>query len=159
MKRVYSSISSFCEKIEEIREGKKVVFTNGCFDILHVGHIHLLKEAKKQGDVLIVGLNSDKSVKKIKGPLRPVIKEKDRAAVLAELRPVDFVVFFNRETPYTLIKKIKPDVLVKGGEYCRDKIVGHDIVSDTRRIKMKKGFSTTEIIKKAAELSGKENAG
>ncbi len=109
-------------------EGKKIVFTNGCFDILHAGHVDYLAKAKEKGDVLIVGLNTDKSVSKIKGPLRPIINEIERAFVLSNLRSVDYVTLFNEETPWELISKIIPDVLVKGSDWSVENIVGSDIV-------------------------------
>jgi len=109
-------------------EGKKIVFTNGCFDILHAGHVDYLAKAKGKGDVLIVGLNTDKSVSKIKGPLRPIINEIERGFVLSNLRSVDYVTLFNEETPWELISKIIPDVLVKGSDWSVENIVGSDIV-------------------------------
>ncbi len=114
------------KKLKE--ENKKVVFTNGCFDIIHIGHIDYLNKAKAFGDVLIVGLNSDSSVKKIKGEKRPIIPENERANILLNLKAVDYVIFFNEENPYKLIKIIIPDVLVKGADWEIDKIIGKDIV-------------------------------
>ena len=99
------------------RKGKKIVFTNGCFDILHLGHLKILKEAKSKGDILVVGLNSDASIKKIKGPSRPIVNQRTRAKLLANMIGVDYVIIFNQATPYNLIKKIKPDILVKGGDW------------------------------------------
>lgn len=98
-------------------KGKKIVFTNGCFDILHVGHIQYLEEAKSYGDVLIVGLNTDASVRKLKGESRPINNQNDRANILSSLSSVDYVVIFEEETPYELIRLISPDILVKGGDY------------------------------------------
>lgn len=109
-------------------EGKIIVFTNGCFDIIHRGHMVYLSEAKSLGDFLVVGLNSDSSVKRIKGNNRPINTEKDRAFVLAGLKPVDAVIIFNEDTPYNLIDKIKPDILVKGGDWKTENIVGSDIL-------------------------------
>lgn len=111
------------------RQGKKVVFTNGCFDLLHVGHVTYLAEAAALGDVLIVGVNSDASVRRLKGPQRPVIHERDRAAMLAALAAVAFVVVFDEETPHRLLEAIRPDVLVKGGTYAPSEVVGHEIVT------------------------------
>jgi D-beta-D-heptose 7-phosphate kinase / D-beta-D-heptose 1-phosphate adenosyltransferase len=108
----------------EKRNGSRVVFTNGCFDILHIGHIRLLEEARRRGDRLIVGLNNDDSVRRIKGPLRPIVKESERAQILAALSAVDAVVVFNDDTPLRLIEAIRPDVLVKGGDYTEDMVVG-----------------------------------
>jgi D-beta-D-heptose 7-phosphate kinase/D-beta-D-heptose 1-phosphate adenosyltransferase len=105
-----------------------IVFTNGCFDILHAGHVHYLNAAKKLGDILIVGLNSDASVRRLKGPERPVNSESDRAAVLAALRCVDYITIFNEDTPYELISTIMPDILVKGGDYTPENVVGADLV-------------------------------
>lgn len=133
------------------KEGKKIVFTNGCFDLIHVGHIRYLSEAKKLGDILIIGLNADKSVSSIK-PGRPLTPESQRAEVLAALSMVDFVVLFNEDTPYELIKEVRPDVLVKGADWKPEDIVGNDIVKDVRTIPFVKGISTTDIIKKIKEL-------
>ena len=131
---------------------KKIVFTNGCFDILHVGHIRYMQEATKLGDILIVGLNSDASVKRLKGPERPVNNQDDRAEMLSSLEFVDYVVVFDEDTPYELIKKIQPDVLVKGGDYNPDNVVGKDIVEarggELRLIQFVEGKSTTNIINK-----------
>ncbi len=109
-------------------KGKTIVFTNGCFDILHRGHIEYLSKAANYGDVLLIGLNSDKSVKKLKGPGRPYQDQKSRALILASLQFVTAVILFNEATPYELIKLVQPDVLVKGGDYKPDEIVGFDIV-------------------------------
>jgi D-beta-D-heptose 7-phosphate kinase/D-beta-D-heptose 1-phosphate adenosyltransferase len=110
------------------RDGKTVVFTNGCFDLLHVGHASYLEEAAALGDVLVVGLNSDASVRRLKGPERPIVAERDRAALLAALSCVDHVVLFEEDTPHRLLEAIRPDVLVKGGTYTVDQVVGHEIV-------------------------------
>ena len=112
------------------REGKKVVFTNGCFDILHRGHIDYLEKAKKLGHILIVGLNSDESVKKIKGENRPIVPQDDRALVLSALNCVDYICIFDQETPEELIKELIPDVLVKGGDWEKENIVGRKIVEE-----------------------------
>lgn len=109
-------------------EGRKVVFTNGCFDILHRGHVDYLAKARALGDVLIVGLNDDRSVSKLKGPGRPVIEEGDRAAVLAALAAVDFVCLFAEETPFELIRSLVPDILVKGADWSVENVVGREIV-------------------------------
>lgn len=131
-------------------KGRKVVFTNGCFDIIHVGHIRLLKEASKLGDVLIIGLNSDDSVRKIKGPTRPINPLPDRAEILSSIRYVDYVIAFEEETPYRLINILLPDILVKGGDYKRDEIVGADIVEANGgkvvTIPLVEGKSTTRLI-------------
>ena len=139
-------------KIDEARAaGKKVVFTNGCFDILHIGHIRYLRDAKALGDVLIIGLNSDKSVSKIK-PGRPVNTQNHRAEVLASLEMVDYVTLFDEETPYELINLLKPDVLVKGGDWEKEDIVGSDIAKETRSLPYVKGISTTKLIEKIKKL-------
>jgi D-beta-D-heptose 7-phosphate kinase/D-beta-D-heptose 1-phosphate adenosyltransferase len=135
---------------------KRVVFTNGCFDILHSGHVYLLKEAKKLGDILVVGLNSDSSVKSLgKAPGRPINSLKDRAEVIAALGVVDFVVSFDQYTPEELLKYLKPDVFVKGGDYNADTMVGSDIVKNyggvVKTIQYLSGFSTTQIVKKINE--------
>lgn len=133
-------------------QGKKIVFTNGCFDILHRGHVEYLKSAKSLGDVLVVGLNTDASVRRLKGKNRPIYKQTDRAAVLAALEMVDYVVFFNQDTPLELIKIVKPNILVKGGDWHKDKIVGADFVKfrggKVATIPFVKGFSTSSLIKK-----------
>jgi D-beta-D-heptose 7-phosphate kinase/D-beta-D-heptose 1-phosphate adenosyltransferase len=109
-------------------EGKKVVFTNGVFDLIHAGHVDYLSKARKLGDVLIVGLNSDQSVRRIKGEKRPILKQEERAFILSSLRPVDYVVFFEDDTPAQLISEIIPDILVKGADWAVEKIVGREVV-------------------------------
>ncbi len=128
-------------------QGKKTVFTNGCFDIIHMGHIRYLRQAKKLGDILAIGLNTDASVSKIK-PDRPVISEQQRAEVLSALEMVDYITLFDEDTPYELIKEIRPDVLVKGGDWKKEDIVGRDIVKEVHSIPFVEGISTSEIIKK-----------
>ncbi|MBL7155724.1 MAG: D-glycero-beta-D-manno-heptose 1-phosphate adenylyltransferase [Candidatus Omnitrophica bacterium] len=134
------------------RSGKITVFTNGCFDILHYGHVEYLKKAKKLGDVLIIGLNSDSSVRKIKGKKRPVVGESQRAAVLSALEAVDFVTIFGEKTPERLIKAITPGVLVKGGDWKKENIAGADYVKRTGgsviTIPFVKGYSTTGLLKR-----------
>ena len=127
---------------------KKIIFTNGCFDIIHSGHISLLEKAKAIGDILIVGLNADSSVKKLKGNTRPINKEKDRATVLSAIEMVDKVIIFKEDTPHEILKFIRPDVLVKGADYKHSKIVGTEFAKKTVRIKLIKGQSTSQIIKK-----------
>jgi len=133
-------------------EGKKIVFTNGCFDILHAGHVTYLAAAADLGDVLFLGLNSDESVTRLKGPERPVNNEEDRAIVLSGLSSVDHVCVFEEDTPYELIKAIQPDFLVKGGDYTPDTIVGADITEarggEVVVIALVEGKSTTAIINK-----------
>jgi D-beta-D-heptose 7-phosphate kinase/D-beta-D-heptose 1-phosphate adenosyltransferase len=134
------------------RRKKKMVFTNGCFDILHIGHVRYLQAAKRAGHVLVVGLNSDSSVRRLKGKERPLNGERERAGVLAALECVDHVVIFGEDTPECLIRTLLPDVLVKGSDWKRGTIVGEDIVEgnggSVRRIRFEKGFSTTAIIEK-----------
>jgi len=131
---------------------KKIVFTNGCFDILHVGHKRYLEQASALGDVFVIGVNSDESVRRLKGPGRPVNSEQDRMEILSALGFVDYVVLFDEDTPYELIKKVQPDVLVKGGDYTIDKVVGRDIVEArggrVELIPFVDGKSTTSIINK-----------
>ena len=142
------------------RQGKQIAFTNGCFDILHVGHVVYLEAAKKKNRVLIVGLNSDASVQKIKGPTRPVNAENDRARVLAALSCVDYVTIFSDETPYALIKAVQPDVLIKGGDWAPGQVVGADIVQakggKVEIITYRPEFSTTKIIKKIQTPTGRD---
>ena len=136
--------------------GDKVVFTNGCFDILHVGHVRYLEQARSLGDMLVIGLNSDDSVKKLKGDSRPVIPEDERREVLLALKPVDEVIIFGEETPLRLITELKPNVLVKGGDWSVDQIVGGEVVSATggtvHSLPYVPGKSTTEIIKRIEKL-------
>lgn len=128
--------------------GKKVVFTNGCFDILHVGHVKYLQKAKSFGDILIVGLNSDESVSRLKGPSRPINITQDRAYILAALEAVDFVVPFEEDTPYNLIKMIKPNTLVKGGDYKGKNVIGTEFASELKLVDFVNGKSTTKTIQK-----------
>lgn len=141
------------------KNGKKVVFTNGCFDILHFGHVKYLSEAKKTGDILILGLNTDASVKRLKGENRPINCEFDRAMVLAGLEAVDYVVLFDENTPLNLISKIVPNILIKGADYKPEEIVGYDIVTknggSVKTIKFVEGKSTTKTIEKIVENGGK----
>jgi rfaE bifunctional protein nucleotidyltransferase chain/domain len=130
------------------KSGKTTVFTNGCFDIIHPGHIKILEASKKFGDFLIIGLNSDKSVKRIKGKNRPINKQNDRAVVLSALSPVDMVVVFDEDTPKRILSILRPDVLVKGADYKTDEIIGREYVKRTKRVSLLKGKSTTKIIKR-----------
>ena len=138
------------------KAGKKVVFTNGCFDVLHLGHARYLQKARSLGDALVVGMNTDASVRKLKGPERPVNREKDRAEVLAALACVDFVVFFSEPTPKKLIEAVRPDFLVKGGDWKIRDIAGAPFVTSyggrVKTIPFVKGFSTTGLLKKIASL-------
>ncbi len=134
------------------RRGKKVVFTNGCFDILHLGHVKYLEKARRLGDILVVGLNSDSSVRALKGKSRPINNERARAMVLASLCFVDYATIFSDDTPERLIQKLKPDVLVKGADWKSSDIVGADFVrrrgGRVARISFVKGYSTTSLIKR-----------
>jgi len=122
-----SEIGKICEELRN--RGNKIVFTNGCFDIIHCGHIDYLSKAKSIGNALIVGLNSDRSVRNLKGEQRPILPEGDRAIILDALKPVDYVVIFDEDTPYRLIQIVQPDFLVKGGDYQAEEVVGYDIVT------------------------------
>jgi len=140
------------EKLKTQFIGQKIVFTNGCFDILHLGHVHYLAEAKSMGHILVIGLNSDASVKRLKGEERPVNPEYARAMVLAALQVVDYVIIFQEATPYELIQQVNPQVLVKGGDYRIDQVVGSDWVvahgGEVHLINFIDGFSTSQLIEK-----------
>jgi rfaE bifunctional protein nucleotidyltransferase chain/domain len=146
----FNEIEKICNSLRG--QNKKIVFTNGCFDILHRGHIEYLTKAKEFGDVLIVGLNSDTSVKRLKGKDRPINPESDRARILDALKPVDYIVIFEEDTPLRLIQMVKPDVLVKGGDYKVEEIVGSEYVMSyggkVEIIPFVEGKSTTKIIQK-----------
>ena len=143
-----NDVKSLVDKLR--RNKKKIVFTNGCFDIIHPGHIHLLIKSKSMGDVLIVALNSDSSIKKIKGEKRPFNIEKDRIKILESIRFVDYVTVFSNKTPKGLIKLIKPDILVKGGDYNKTEIVGYKTViqygGKVETISLLEGYSTSDLI-------------
>lgn len=147
--KTFDEIEKLAKKLHS--QGKKIVFTNGCFDILHVGHVKYLEEAKSYGDVLILGLNADSSVRKLKGSSRPINSQDDRAYILASLESVDYVVIFEEETPYELIKLIKPHVLVKGGDYEGKEVVGQDIADELKLVQFVDGKSTTNTIKRINE--------
>lgn len=141
------------EIIETLKkQGKKVVFTNGCFDILHVGHLNYLNEAKRQGDILVVGVNSNASVRRLKGETRPINDEIDRAELLCGLKAVDYTVIFEEDTPCELLDELKPSIHVKGGDYTKDKLPETKIVEknggEVRILKFVEGKSTTNIVKK-----------
>jgi rfaE bifunctional protein nucleotidyltransferase chain/domain len=140
------------EAVDRLKaDGEKIVFTNGCFDIIHIGHIRYLKEAKALGGVLVVGLNSDRSVSGIK-PKRPINSQNHRAEVLSSLEMVDYVTMFDEETPYELIKLLQPDILVKGGDWKKEDIVGSDIVKETLSLPYIKGISTSELIQRIKKV-------
>ncbi len=150
------SRSDLVKKLTSVRKGKKVVFTNGCFDILHVGHVTYLEQAKAEGQILVVGLNADASVKKLKGESRPVQTEEDRAKILSALASVDYVTIFSEDTPKDLIEGIKPDVLVKGGDWPVDKIVGADFVKanggTVKTLSFVNGKSSSSLIERLKSL-------
>jgi rfaE bifunctional protein nucleotidyltransferase chain/domain len=141
------------------RNGKRIVFTNGCFDLIHPGHIRYLRAAKRLGDVLVVALNSDDSARRLKGPGRPLVPERDRCEVIAALEMVDYVTTFDDDTPYALIKDLQPDVLVKGGDWQPGRIVGADLVRASggvvRSLPYARGYSTTALIRRVGGQKSK----
>lgn len=155
MKALYTREEVKAERRRLKEEGKKVVFTNGCFDILHAGHVDYLNKARACGDVLILGLNSDASVRRIKGEKRPIVPEEERAYILAGLKAVDYVTLFEEDTPAEIINDLIPDVLIKGADWAIDKIVGRDVVEanggTVSTISFVNNTSTTNIIKSVLE--------
>jgi len=153
-------VSGKVRRLDELRtivkqaqaEGKKIVFTNGCFDLIHSGHLHLLRQARTLGDMLVVAVNADQSVRALKGPQRPVLSEVGRAELIAALEMVDYVIVFDELDPCTILKELKPDVLVKGGDWPVDKVVGRDLVEQDGGtvvvIPYLEGHSTTKIIER-----------
>lgn len=137
------------------KQNKTIVFTNGCFDLLHLGHVRLFQTAKSLGDVLVVAINSDKSLKRLKGPNRPLVGQKARAQFLSALEPIDFVTIFGEDTPKEILRELEPDILVKGGDYKTSEIVGREYVKKVVRFPILKGQSTTGLIKKIVERYGK----
>ena len=154
-----NKICSTCEIIKVLeklkKENKKIVFTNGCFDLLHIGHVSLFQKAKTLGDVLIVAINSDASLAQLKGPKRPLVPQTDRTQILAALSCIDYVVVFNEQTPYELLSVLKPDILVKGGDYKIEDIVGKEFVKEVYRYPLVEGKSTTKLIKLIIERYSK----
>ena len=147
------------KKITEIvkklkKQGKKIVFTNGCFDLIHIGHVSLFQKAKTLGDILIVAINSDKSLAGIKGPKRPLVPQTDRVKLLSAIDVIDYVVIFGEQTPYQLLKKLTPDILVKGGDYKTEDIIGREFVKKVYRYPLVKGKSTSNLIKLIVERYG-----
>jgi len=138
-------------------KGKRVAFTNGCFDLLHYGHVKYLEDAKRKGDILVVAINQDASIRRIKGDKRPIVNEQDRARIVAALESVDYVTLFKEDTPLKVIKLLKPDILVKGADWNKDNIVGADVVLSyggrVATIKLVKGRSTSGLIEKIAKIS------
>lgn len=147
----FDKIEEFVADLRKVKHSK-IAFTNGCFDLIHRGHVEYLEKARATADVLIVGLNSDASVQRLKGELRPFIGQDDRAFILSRLKPVDVVCIFSEDTPFELIKRVRPDVLVKGGDYQINDIVGRDIVKGggglVLTIPLVSGRSTTNLIEK-----------
>ncbi|MBC5774515.1 D-glycero-beta-D-manno-heptose 1-phosphate adenylyltransferase [Pontibacter sp. KCTC 32443] len=147
------SLPQLLDQVQAWRsQGQKIVFTNGCFDLLHLGHVDYLEKARQLGDKLVLGLNADRSISSIKGPNRPLQDEMSRARVMASLLFVDAVVLFDSDTPLELIKAVKPDILVKGDDYSIEQIVGHDVVQqaggEVKTVPLVTGYSTTNIVKK-----------
>jgi D-beta-D-heptose 7-phosphate kinase/D-beta-D-heptose 1-phosphate adenosyltransferase len=142
-------------------EGKRIVFTNGCFDLLHVGHVRYLEQARSLGDILVVGMNSDRSVRILKGPRRPILPAEERAEILSGLECIDYITVFDEPTPLDLITALQPHVLAKGGDWTKEKIVGKEIVEDAGgkvvTIPFVEGSSTTQIIETVLERYGKES--
>ena len=158
MGRVLDLAALIDARKEAARKGLRFVFTNGCFDLLHAGHLDVLREAKKAGDLLAVGMNADDSVRLLKGEGRPLVPETERAELLAALEPVDFVVLFHEETPAHLIERLVPDVLVKGGDYDPEEIVGADTVraagGEVKVVPLRTGLSTRSLIDRIVERYG-----
>lgn len=160
IKKAYCGLDSSIKNINEIKLivenlkkiNKSIVFTNGCFDIVHKGHVDYLQKAKEYGDVLIVGINSDDSVKNLKGEERPIINQSSRSSVIAAMQAVDYVVIFNETTPLNLIKLIKPNVLIKGSDYKKSEIIGTEYSDNTQVVELTEGYSSSKIIKKIREL-------
>lgn len=148
--------AALLRELSQLRNKKKVVFTNGCFDLLHVGHIRYLQEAKSLGDILVLGLNSDMSVRNLKGESRPIQNELDRGEILAALACVDYVIVFSEETPLRLIEAVRPDILVKGGDWPIERIVGAETVlkrgGEVRTLQFVSGRSTSSIMEKILQL-------
>ncbi len=155
IKKVFSR--SVLARLLSRRGKKKIVFTNGCFDLLHVGHVKLFKRAKSLGDCLVVAVNSDDSLKRLKGSSRPLVPQKERAEVLAALEPVDYVVIFSEDTPLETIQALKPDILIKGADYELSQIVGRGFVKKIVRFPLIKGISTTNLIQKILKAYGPKN--
>jgi D-beta-D-heptose 7-phosphate kinase/D-beta-D-heptose 1-phosphate adenosyltransferase len=159
MKTIYTRAEILEIRAKLKAEKKKVVFTNGCFDVLHAGHVDYLNKAKAEGDVLILGLNSDASMKRIKGEKRPIVCQEERAFILSNLKAVDYVTLFDEDTPQEIISELIPDVLIKGADWSIDKIVGRDIVEanggEVKTISFVTDQSTTNIIQTIIERYGK----
>ncbi|WP_276498323.1 D-glycero-beta-D-manno-heptose 1-phosphate adenylyltransferase [Pontibacter litorisediminis] len=159
--KIYS-LPQLLEQVQSWRaQGQQIVFTNGCFDLLHLGHVDYLEKAKQLGDKLVLGLNTDASISRIKGPSRPLQDEMSRARVMASLLFVDAVVLFDEDTPLKLIEAVQPDILVKGDDYAVEQIVGHEVVQarggSVKTVPLVKGYSTTSIVKKIENQLNKHN--
>lgn len=153
------NLDDLLKKVADHRKnGEKIVFTNGCFDILHVGHVRYLAAARNEGDILVVGLNSDRSTRKIKGAQRPIVQQGQRAEILASLCCVDYITIFNEQNPLALIRSIRPDILVKGDDWPEKEIIGGDIVKadggEVVRVPVVPNISTTSILKRIINGSG-----
>jgi D-beta-D-heptose 7-phosphate kinase/D-beta-D-heptose 1-phosphate adenosyltransferase len=161
------SFTAYRSKVKTIRQlkttltrlrkrGERIVFTNGCFDLLHIGHLRYLQSARRQGDRLVVAINSDRSVKKIKGPPRPLLPQAERAELLAALSCVDYVTIFDEPDPLAVITALRPDILIKGSDWGKNEIIGRDVVErrggQVRRVPLVKGVSTTRLIEKILKL-------
>lgn len=158
MSKKFQSLEDLsAELVNRRTRGARIVFTNGCFDLLHVGHIRYLQQARRMGDLLVVGINSDDSVGRLKGPSRPVQPEQDRAEILAGLECVDYVVCFEQDTPIGVIERIRPDVLVKGADWPVDRIVGREVVERSggrvATITYVEGISTSALIERICSLT------
>jgi len=156
LKDKIKNLGELVEIVEVLKkEGKKIVFTNGCFDLLHIGHVRCFRDSKKLGDVLIVAINSDRSVRSIKSPTRPIIPQDERAEIMSALKSVDYVIIFDQHDPLQIITSIRPDILVKGGDWDLDTIVGRDVVESyggkVFALPLVPGVSTTQIINKICE--------
>lgn len=153
MSKVLTDLEELKEVVKGLRrEGKRIVFTNGCFDILHAGHADYLERARSFGDFLIVGMNSDASVRRIKGDKRPILPQEMRAKLLSSLRPVDLVFIFEEETPIKVIEAVRPEVLVKGADWPLEKIVGREFAGKVERIPFNYDISTSKIVRRVLEL-------
>jgi len=153
----FCSTKKITETVKKLKkQGKKIVFTNGCFDLIHIGHVSLFQKAKTLGDVLIVAINSDKSLAGLKGPKRPLVGQKDRVKLLSAIDVIDYVIIFSEQTPYNVLKKLEPDVLVKGGDYKIEDIIGREFVKKVYRYPLVKGKSTSNLINLIVERYGKK---
>ncbi len=157
MPNKFCSTKKITETVKKLKkQGKKIVFTNGCFDLIHIGHVSLFQKAKTLGDVLIVAINSDKSLAGLKGPKRPLVGQKDRVKLLSAIDVIDYVIIFSEQTPYNVLKKLEPDVLVKGGDYKIEDIIGREFVKKVYRYPLVKGKSTSNLINLIVERYGKK---